>query len=470
MEIRTRRARRSVAAVGAVVLALTGATASAPASPAEESSRWTAPVNLSANGGSSPDLVVSADGSTVVAVWRRKKDGYRIVQARTGRIVDGVVRWSAKQDLSPAGTPTASPGVAVSGDGGTATVVWASWASGSFASVRSRTADISRGVATWSTSQTLATASGDDSVLDPQLAMSADGATALAAWNLHDGSQPYPTVVQSRTAQIGDGVASWTETHDLGPGPYSEPLQLGVSRDGSTAVVVWAYGQVRASTARINQGVATWLPALDVSPDGAIARAPQVALSADGGTALVAWAVQEPDSLEYVALSRTAAISDGAADWAGDTDVLSGGAGGGSPRVAISRDGTTAVSVWTAWSSGTAVARSRTASIDAGSTTWSTPQDLSAPNGTPGATVVALSADGTRAVAVWAFGRVRSRAASLSEGTASWGRSRLVSDVGFGPLLGLSRSGRTAVAVWNRDDGTKMFKTILQTASAHYPR
>lgn len=468
METRTRRARHLTAALGAVVLVLTGAMAPAPAAPAGKLSRWTTPVNLSANGGSSPDMVVSGDGSTAVAVWRRKKDGYRIIQARTGRIVDGVVKWSAKQDLSPEGTPTGSPEVAISGDGGTAIVVWASGST----TVRSRTADISKGVTTWSAWQTVAAAAGDDRVLDPQLVMSANGDTAVAAWKLQVGSAPYPAVVQSRTARIGHGVTSWQATHDLAPDSsrVDQPL-LGISRDGSTAIALWTGRNVQSSAAHVDEGVATWGPVQDVSPpDGSIARVPQVALSADGTTAVAAWADQDPEQNDHVVRSRTATISDGTADWASDAEVLSGQAGGYGPHVAISRDGATAVSVWTAWSSGAAVAQSRTASIESGSPDWSPLQDLSAPNGTPGATDVALSADGTRAVAVWAFSKVRSRAASLSDGTPSWGRSRLVSDAGFGPLLGLSRRGTAAVAVWNREDGTKIYKTILQAASAHYPR
>ena len=227
--------------------------------------------------------------------------------------------------------------------------------------------------------------------------------------------------------------------------------------------------------AGISKGVATWGAAQDVSPAGSIAGRPQVALSLDGGTATAVWGDQDPASNGGVVATRTAVITGAIADWGSGPDVLSGARGGWAPHVAISRDGTTAVTVWTAtWPDngiGYGIAQSRAASINAGSTTWSNMQDLSTPiELTSVGSDVALSADGTTAVAVWSFGSVNSRRASVSAGTATWKRTQPVSAKGAGPLIGLSRDGRTAVSVWNRSDGTRKFATYLQSATAWAPQ
>jgi hypothetical protein len=177
----------------------------------------------------------------------------------------------------------------------------------------------------------------------------------------------------------------------------------------------------------------------------------------------------------HVVRARTAAISGTSADWGSGPDVLSGVLGGHAPHVAISRDGTTAVAVWPAASSDNGIdngiTQSRAASINAGSATWSDLKDLSTPiELTSVGSDVALSADGTTAVVVWSFGSVQSRRANLTAGTAIWKRTQTVSAKGVGPLVGFSRDGTTAVSVWNRYDGTKALKTYLQSATAHVPQ
>ena len=189
-----RSSRLSVLVAGGLALSLAAAMLATSAAATSRLRHWSPPVNLSSSGGHSPDLAVSADGTTAVAVWLRKKDRHRVVQARTARIVDGAVKWSPKQDLSAVGAPTASsPTVAVSGDGDTAVVVWTQ----GWTSVRARTARISKGTASWSAKQTVAS-SVSESVSYSQVVMSRDGSTVIATWiRGHPGT---PQVGQSRSA------------------------------------------------------------------------------------------------------------------------------------------------------------------------------------------------------------------------------------------------------------------------------
>lgn len=458
--------RLAAVVAGGMALTLAATMAGSSAAGASGPSRWTSPVNLSSSGGSEPDLVVSGDGTTAVAVWLRKKDGHRVVQSRTARIIDGVPLWSHKQDLSVTGrTSDFSPAVALSHDGDTAVVLWA----GRSLDVRARSAHIRNGIATWSPRQTVA-GSGNGRIFFTDVGMSRDGSTVVAIWSRQGD---YTGVVQTNSARIRGGTASWKTTQDLAPSVTQSEPQLGVSRDGATAVAVWsgASGNVQSSTARILRGVATWMTVQNLSPAG-WSRAPQVALSADGGTAIAVWAQSDPAITVPVVEARTAVINGASADWGDDPAVLSGTFGAGSPHVAISRHGTTAVATWIAtWSPDVGITQARAARIEAGSTSWSGLQDLSAPTGATSAGAdVALSADGTTAVAVWSFGSVQSRRASVTAGTATWKRPRSVSAVGAYPLVGLSGDGATVVCVWNRFDGTGKLATYLQSASAYAPQ
>ena len=229
-------------------------------------------------------------------------------------------------------------------------------------------------------------------------------------------------------------------------------------------------GNVQSRTARIRRGAATWTTAQDVSPaTGFWSHGVQVALSAHGGTAMAVWVETDLGFHNNGIRARTATISGGAAAWASGPKALSG-VDSYAPHVAISSQGTTAVVVWTkVSSSGTGNAQSRAASIGPSSVTWSSKKALSAPTELTSiaASDVALSANGTMAVAVWSIGSVLSRTASLTAGVPTWRKpTQLVSAKGGGPLVGLSRDGTTAVSVWNRFDGTGRLATYLQSASA----
>lgn len=480
MQTASRRACRYspwfLVVAGGMALSLAVAMLGASAAATSRLMSWSPPVNLSSSGGHSPDLAVSADGTTAVAVWLRKKDrGVRVVQARTARIAHGVVRWSPKQDLSSVGAATASsPTVAVSGDGDTAVVVWTQ----GWTSVRARTAHISTGTAAWSARQTVAP-SGAGSVVASRVVMSRDGSTVVATWVRDDGGAAQ--VAQARTARISHGIALWRGTSDLMTAAeriWEEAPPVAISRNGGTAVAAWkdAWGSVGSRTARIGRGAATWATVQEVSPEaaGTSAAGVQVALSADGGTAIAVWGTNDFGTPGGpIVQARTAGIRDGVAHWGSGPTTLSGAVDSYGPRVAISSQGATAVVVWTAISPNElGNAQSRAAAIQAGSATWSHLTDLSAPTRltqSPGSDV-ALSADGSRAVAVWSISSVRSRTATLVAGSPTWRKpTQLVSAEGGAPMVGMSGNGRAALSLWNRFDGTGRLATYVQSSSAVAP-
>ena len=468
--------RRSVVVAGGVALSLAAAVLATPAAATSRLAPWSPPVNLSSSGGHSPDLAVSADGTTAVAVWLRKKDrGVRVVQARTAKIVDGAVKWSRTQDLSPVGaTSASSPTVALSGDGDTAVVVWTQ----GWTTVRARTAHISKGKASWSPRQTVAP-SGSGTVMYSRTVMSRDGSTVVATWIREDPTMAQ--VGQARTARIRSGTAVWKATHDLVSAVeriWEEAPQVAISRDGSTAVAAWrdVWGSVRSRAGGISRGAATWAAVQDVSPEapGTYVAGVQVALSADGGTAMAVWWKNDfGTSGGPVVLARTASITGGVADWGSGSTTLSGAVASSAPHVAISSQGATAVVIWAAFSPDElGRIQSRAAAIQAGTATWSPLKNLTAPTQLTQSwgSDVALSADGTMAVAVWSISKVLSRTAHLTAGIPTWRKpTQVVSAQGGLPMVGLSGDGRTAVSLWNRFDGTGRLATYVQTASAFAP-
>ncbi len=129
------------------------------------------------------------------------------------------------------------------------------------------------------------------------------------------------------------------------------------------------------------------------------------------------------------------------------------------PQVAVSQDGSRATAVWYRGIM-TGTVQSASATVSGSNATWSGPVDLSAA-GTPLDPTVDVSADGSRAAAVWrrydgSTYAAESAAATVTGSSASWGSPVTLATVGYSPQVVLSADGTTATAVWQGSDGTTL--------------
>ncbi len=129
------------------------------------------------------------------------------------------------------------------------------------------------------------------------------------------------------------------------------------------------------------------------------------------------------------------------------------------PQIEVSADGTRATAVWIEEVGGVAVARTASATVFAGIATWGQPQTISAAASAD--PQIALSADGKHAMAVWEeqgalSSRILTRSATVAGTSSSWGAATPLSPGEFfgedaaSPQVALSADGTRAVVVWDR--------------------
>jgi hypothetical protein len=185
---------------------------------------WSAPVNLSKPGASSPLVAVDPEGEAT-AVWVLERDGGNrsVVQSAT-RPAGG--SWSAPVNLSPAGKDARSPQVVLDPQGG-ATAVWEEENSGTIKSA-SRPAEGS-----WSAPVNLSAAG--EWAFAPQVAVDARG-NATAVWEGGpNGSRG--SLIQSATRPAG---GTWSAPVNLSKlGRFAQDAQIAVDPPGD-AIAIWA--------------------------------------------------------------------------------------------------------------------------------------------------------------------------------------------------------------------------------------
>lgn len=197
---------------------------------------------------------------------------------------------------------------------------------------------------------------------------------------------------------------------------------------------------------------------------------PHVAVSADGKRATAVWEA-EVDGRRLVQ-SASADIAGTRAVW-GETTTISDADGyvGNFPHVSMSADGTRATAVWSDWRDNEQfVIQSASADIAGTTATWSAPVDVSSPGSGTTPAQVRVSRDGTRATAVWAWSAgqkhvIQAASATFVGDVAAWGPAVTISRRGDAqdPQLGLSANGARATAVWEQ---TSAGKDSIVSASA----
>ena len=251
-----------------------------------------------------------------------------------------------------------------------------------------------------------------------------------------------------------------------------------MSADGTKATAVWTRSDssntVQSVSATITGSTATWSsPAVDLSAPGQNASFPQVALSADGTKATAIW--RRSDGSNAVQ-SASATLTGSTATWSTVTDLSAPGQAASNLQVALSADGTKATAVWLRRDGSNDIVQTVSATITGSTATWSTVTNLSAPGQNATGAQVAVSADGTKATAIWPRSNgsnriVQSVSATITGSTATWSTVTDLSEPGQNasfPQVALSADGTKATAVWRRSDSD--FNPIVQSASATIPR
>lgn len=378
--------------------------------------------------------------------------------------------WGPTEALSTVGLDSRGMKIAVSADGRKATVIWTT-GDGIDDVVQTRSATLVGNTATWGPVTTLADVS--QTANDPDVEVSADGTRATAIWWRSNGTR---RVMQSRSATIVGNVASWGAVSDLSD-PTLDVInvpRLVLSADGGTATAVWVENEssyrVQSATATVSGAAATWTPWVNLSDDGGDASYPRIAASADGSKVTVVW-VRHDGAADRVQARSSSMPGTGSGSWGAVTDLSDAGKDAASADIAVSSDGTRATAVWTRFNGAVTVVQSKSAGISGSIATWGDRTDLSEASQSARFPDVEVSGDGSMATAVWDWSDgvhllVQAASATVDGPVSTWsGRTDLSdsSQNAVRPRLALSGDGSVAVAVWARSNGTF---DVIQTSSA----
>jgi len=391
---------------------------------------------------------------------------------------------SAPVDLSTAGLHAVGMSIALSSDGTRATAVWREGSSNAKLAVKSSSATISGGVASWGPVSSLSAVGTH--VDDATVQISSDGSEAVAVWVAEDPTLKV-SVVESSSATVAGNVASWGGVTRLSSatGPVEHP-RLSLSADGTRAYAVWERYPPTSSrslcravvgrSAAVTGDTVSWGSIQQISDQGSCTEDPEIGMSSSGGSVTVVWAKTASGGVRIIR-TRTATVNGTVASWGGITDLSAPGFYSKNPSVAVSADGTKATAVWaraTLDSAGRAVApvviRSRSATINGTTANWGATTILSSATDSSGDPLVGISADGTSVTASWirkagTTFAVESSSASVVGNVASWGASTNVSGDAKGfrrHFLSVSTDVSKALSTWVRVVGSKL---VVQGAS-----
>jgi hypothetical protein len=380
-------------------------------------------------------------------------------------------------ELSTVGAHSTGLSIAISSDGTRAAALWLE-SSANKRRVKTSSATISGGIASWGPVTALSAANGD--AIEGKVQISSDGSEAVAIWLTNDPSLKV-SVVESSSASVAGNAASWGAVTRLSSpsGPVGQP-RIALSADGTRAFAVWeryppsatrsVCRSVVGSSAAISGSTASWGSVQQVSDQGSCVEDPELGMSASGGSVTVVWGKEFSGSVRIIR-SRTGTVTGTTASWGGITDLSAPGFQSKNSRVAVSADGTKATVVWargTINSTGRVIppglVRSRSATINGNAANWGATTVLSSLTDLSGQPLVGISADGGSVTASWirkvglAY-LVESASATVVGNVAAWGTPTNVSGDGTAfreHFLSVSPDGSKALSTWVRVIGSKL--------------
>src|SRR5262249_754521 len=160
--------------------------------------------------------------------------------------------------------------------------------------------------------------------------------------------------------------------------------------------------------------------------------------------------------------AATATISGNTATWSNVIDLSATGQNASNPQVALSADGTKATAVWSRSNGSNTIIETASATIAANLATWNSVIDLSTLGQNGSTPQIALSSDSSLATAVWSRSNgsntiIQTVSATISGNTATWGSGTNLSVAGQDailPALALSTDGTKASVIWQRSNGS----------------
>ncbi len=182
-------------------------------------------------------------------------------------------------------------------------------------------------------------------------------------------------------------------------------------------------------------------------------------LSDDGSRATAIWNLGSS-----VIQARSATIDGNVVTWGPITDFPEGT----DPQIALSSDGTQAIAVWIAGRPKSQI-QIRSATINGNEASWGPVQSL-----TDGEQCcvrqpkIAISSDGTMSTAVWIegpgsyWGMLKSSSAILNGTSFAWSKAKILNpDTNMYPQLSLSRDGEKAMVVWSKGEGILGLQAVI---------
>lgn len=369
--------------------------------------------------------------------------------------------WGAPADLFLNGTFSDSTTVKLSADGSRAMAVWTSDAGNTGVHLLASFATISGGTAVWGHPWTMdGEVSGD--VYYPVPALSADGRKATVVWQYWTGTTQRLAMRSATVSRVGTSATMGPVVNVSAPDRMAHSQSLALSDDGERATILWADHPpdgvfhadtaVRSVTASIRQRIATLGEAVDLSPTGDIVSDVALGASRSGDKATAMWT--RAVTGRSVVFTRSATITGVRQEWGGLRALSDPGAGGLS--LAVSADGTTALAAWEQQSGQNSAATALAGHITDNRGHWSTPEVIS-DDQRVGETRTAIAEDGSVGSVLWAVDALpvwplRTRTAEISESLVPelrWGKvSTLTTPGRVAQSESLTLAGGHATALW----------------------
>ncbi len=245
--------------------------------------------------------------------------------------------------------------------------------------------------------------------------MSSSGGIVTVVW-----SKPAPApvfIVRSRTGTVQGTTTSWGGITDLSaPGFQAKNAVIAMSADGTKATAVWARARidsagravapilVRSRSATISGNTANWGATTVLSAITDASGTPRVGISSDGATVTASW-IRRSESANRVTTfsleSASASVVGNVASWGAPTNLSGDVKGLRVSSLAVSGDGSKALSTWASAVGSTLVVQGSSGVVSGTNQLWSSVFNISSPSQSSSGSTGALSADGSLAILGW---------------------------------------------------------------------
>lgn len=441
-----------------------------------------------------PALAVSADGSKATAVWVASNGTCNNIKTASATISGNTATWGTAVTLTScvAGQDAETPSIALSSDGTTAVAAWGhQQPGGTSADVRSKSATINGNQGNWDPDPNNYTLIQDAGGIGPRpdVAVSADGTTAVLSWATNTGPGR-PTSIATKFARIDGSHSVWESDAQYVSGDGSLASDswsnIALSADGNTAITIFgqnagSHWGIYSAAATATAGAtpndppqASW--AAEQKLSGINGRFPQdasIELSSDGSKATGAW--QLSGSGQALIQTASATLTGNSANWESSPhDLVTSNFSTSSPRLGLSADGKNATMVWSRDTGNfpqNPLIESASAAISGKNGDWSSAQTLTGAGSFGADPTVGVSADGSQATAVWidrANNKIIGNSANIDGREATWGT--VTNEVGSTdgtytpPGIGVSADGSRATAVFAGDsNGSLLSSSAIRT-------